>query len=47
MPNPSLPNIIPTDKNSNNAGTPYLELALPARMLKKKRTDSIKINSSI
>src|SRR5690554_6876730 len=47
IPNPSLPNNIPTPKNNNNAGTPNLELAFPANMLKKNNTDKTSNTISI
>src|SRR5690554_5954618 len=47
IPSPSLPNNIPTPKNNNNAGTPNLELAFPANMLKKNNTDKTSNTISI
>lgn len=40
MPKPSLPLIIPTPRNSSNAGTPRREPALLTKMERKKRSES-------
>ena len=47
MPKPSLPQIIPINKNSRRAGVPKRELTFPDTMLTKKRSEKIKSMLSI
>ena len=46
MPNPSLPNNMPTPRNSSKEGRPNRYPALPAKILKIKRMEATKRTSS-
>src|SRR5690554_5562219 len=47
IPTPSLPKTIPTAKNNKRAGTPNLCPAFPAKILRKKSTETVNKISSM